>query len=215
MRSIIVPELRQRWPNGRIIHELPTRYSTNRIDIAAVTPTEIISVEIKSSRDVCDRLDAQLRAFTPISSRTIVALAPIWNRRLPDTRMNRRHGITTYQRQLTEAQEIIARSDGPIETWTVDAEAGTIDVTQQCYSSNKPWLSRMLHMLHVSELVEIATAHRCWQGKRPVHETLVSACADMMAGHEIVKSVCAALRQRQAFGADSDPPIHLEPDLQR
>ena len=37
MRALIVPELRKRYPSGRIIHELPLRYSTSRIDLAAVT----------------------------------------------------------------------------------------------------------------------------------------------------------------------------------
>ena len=52
MRDLVVPELRRRWPTARIIHELPTRYSSNRIDLAAVTESAIIGVEIKSSRDV-------------------------------------------------------------------------------------------------------------------------------------------------------------------
>ena len=50
MRALIVPELRKRWPAARIVHELPLRYSTRRIDLAAITETEIISVEIKSSK---------------------------------------------------------------------------------------------------------------------------------------------------------------------
>lgn len=206
MRALIVPELRRLWPDARIIHELPVRYSTNRIDLAAVTPTQIVSVEIKSSKDVADRLEKQLRAFLPISSRVIVALAPKWNSELP-TLKTERPDRTTYSRQLTEAQEIIERVGGHTETWTVDAEAGSVNVTNQCYRSNKPWLAQMLHMLHVSELVEIASRHRCWTGKRPVHETLVAACADLMTGREIVSAVCAALRAREAFAADTDPPV--------
>ena len=83
MRALIVPELRKRYPSARIIHELPLRYSTNRIDLAAVTEDEIVTVEIKSSRDVVDRLERQLREFAPISSRLICALAPKWNEKLP------------------------------------------------------------------------------------------------------------------------------------
>ena len=40
-------------PDGSVF---VTVYSSNRIDLAAVTETEIVSVEIKSSRDVLDRL---------------------------------------------------------------------------------------------------------------------------------------------------------------
>ena len=83
MRDLVVAELRRRWRSAQIIHELPLRYSAKRIDLAAITDAEIISVEIKSSRDVVDRLEAQVRAFLPISTRVIVALAPKWNEKLP------------------------------------------------------------------------------------------------------------------------------------
>lgn len=207
MRAIVVPELRRRWPDARIIHELSVRYSTNRIDLAAVTPDEIISVELKSSRDVCDRLEKQLRAFLPISSRVIVALAPKWNADLPMLKTDRGNGITAYTRQFTEAQGIINSVGGHTETWTVDADAGTLNVTQKCYHANKPWPAKMLDVLHVSELIEIAASYGCGTGKRPVHAALVSSCADMMTGREIARSVCAALRVRNAFAAESDPPI--------
>lgn len=210
MRALIVPELRRRWPDARIIHELPLRYSTNRIDLAAVTLTEIVSVEIKSSRDVCDRLEKQLRSFLPISSRVIVALAPKWNVELPCLKMDRGNGITSYTRQRTEAQEVIKRVGGHTETWTVDADAGSFKVTEQCYRSNRPWLAKMLDMLHVAELVEIASRYRCWTGKRPVHETLVAACSELMVGREIIGAVCAALRARAAFAADTDPPVFIK-----
>ncbi|MBN9021299.1 MAG: hypothetical protein J0H08_04230, partial [Rhizobiales bacterium] len=94
--------------------------------------------------------------------------------------------------------------------WTVDAEAGTTEVTDRAYGRPLPWLARMLDLLHVAELVAIAGRHRCWQGKRPVHLDLVRACADAMTGREIVAAVCGALRARDAFARDSDPPIVAE-----
>jgi hypothetical protein len=206
MRALIVPELRKRYPDARIIHELPLRYSTNRIDLAAVTPREIVSVEIKSSRDVSDRLEAQIRAFLPISSRVIVALAPKWNEKLP-MRERPFAGGTGYSPEYTECQAIIERVGGHTETWTVDAVAGTIEVTQRAYRDNWPWLVKMLDILHVSELVAIAARHRCWQGKRPVHLEVRNACAELMTGREIVAAVCRALRERDAFAEGSDPPI--------
>lgn len=203
MRELIVPRLRADYPLARIIHELPLRYSTNRIDLAAVTETEIISVEIKSSKDVSDRLEAQLRAFQPISARMIIALAPVWNVKLPSTEKPFRGG-TSYILRYTEAQEIIRRVGGAREIWTVDADAGSIDVTDSGYRNSRPWLAHMLFMLHVSELVAIASRHRCWSGKRPVHEKLVEACHDLMTGREIVTAVCRALRERDAFATGTD-----------
>jgi hypothetical protein len=206
MRALIVPALRKRWPGARIIHELPLRYSTNRVDLAAVTETEIVSVEIKSSRDVMDRLESQLRAFQPICSRTIAALAPRWNERLPMIE-RKFEGGTSYIPQYTETQEII-RKVGGIETWTVDAAAGLIDVTcSGPYRANRPWLAQLLDMLHVTELVDIADRHRVAKAKRPVHFNLVSDLTDLLQGREVVKAVCAALRARNAFDKMSDAPI--------
>lgn len=206
MRALVVPELRKRWPGARIIHELPLRYSTNRIDLAAVTETEIVSVEIKSSRDVMDRLEQQLRAFQPISARTIAALAPRWNEKLPMIE-KKFAGGTSFTAQYTETQGIIRRVGG-VETWTVDAVAGKIEVTETGpYRSNKPWLAQMLDMLHVAELIDIADRHQIAKSKRPVHFNLVSDLVDLLQGREIVRAVCAALRARNAFDKMSDPPI--------
>jgi hypothetical protein len=112
MRDLIVPRLRAEYPGARIIHELPLRYSERRIDLAAITESEIVSVEIKSSNDVSDRLESQMRAFQPISS-----LAPVWNVKLPmaekSFKKNGRTG-TSYITQYTEAQGIIARVGGAL-----------------------------------------------------------------------------------------------------
>lgn len=208
MRDLIVSRLRADYPSARIIHELPLRYSTNRIDLAAITDNQIISVEIKSSKDVSGRLEAQMRAFQPVSARMIVALAPVWNVVLPPLqkpfRLRSGQTGTSHISQYTEAQQIIQRVGGAREIWTVDAEAGLIDVTDSGYRNSRPWLAKMLHMLHVSELVEIASRHRCWSGKRPVHETLVEACHDLMTGREIVAAVCRGLRERDAFAVGTD-----------
>jgi hypothetical protein len=210
MRELVVQKLRARWPDARIVHELPLRYSSNRIDLAAICPTEIISVEIKSSRDVADRLEAQLRAFLQISSRVIVALAPKWNATLPAKSIVRKiegREVVYHVSQWTEAQDIIHRVGGCLDVWTVNAESGSIDITSESYRNQRPWSFQLLHMLHVEELVCIATKHRCWQGKRPVHLDLVNACNDLMTAREVTLAVCAAIRARAAFAAESDPPI--------
>ncbi|HYD66117.1 hypothetical protein [Azospirillum sp.] len=209
MRALIVPELRKRYPAARIIHELPLRYSSNRIDLAAVTEDEIVSVEIKSSRDVMDRLEAQLRAFKPISSRMIAALAPRWNEQLPTIKTEHASGGIGYQQQFTETQQIIRRVAG-IEVWTVDAAASSVTVTAgDYYRANKPWLAQMLDMLHVSELINIAGRHQVAVPKRPNHLTLVSELVDMLQGREVVRAVCRALRARDAFAQGTDAPIGL------
>ncbi len=210
MRNLIVPKLRVKWPDARIVHELPLRYSSNRIDLAAIRPTEIISVEIKSSKDVADRLERQLRAFLPISSQIIVALAPKWNEELA-VKESKFRGVTSYDRQYTSVHKIIRNVNhghNCIETWTVDVKEKIVDTADIAYrQNNRPWLSQMLHMLHVEELEGIARQHRICVGKRPNHKTLYEECSDLMTGREIVSAVCGALRARNAFAKESDDPI--------
>jgi len=208
MRELVVAELGNRWRVARIIHELPLRFSAKRIDLAAITDREIISVEIKSSRDVADRLEAQVRAFLPISVLVIVALAPRWNEKLP-FREERHPKHTSYFQPLTEAQNVIQRiGELSIETWTVDAERQSVEVTDGAFRRNEhPWPARMLDILHVAELGEIAFGRRLSVAKRSVHSDLVALCCGSMTGAEVTAAVCRALRAREAFGASSDPPI--------
>lgn len=211
MRDLIVPELRRRWPSARIIHELPMRYSTDRIDLAAVTETEIISVEIKSSKDIVDRLEAQLRAFIPVSTTLIVALAPKWNEQLPST-ISERGASRVYTQNHTKAQAVINRfNDENIWVWTVDAKAQTVECGSNWRQKNRPWPARMLDMLHVAELTEIATKHRaCLAERRTTHYDLVTICNEMLSGREVTHAVCRALRSRAAFARASDPPISAQ-----
>lgn len=210
MRALIVPRLRTMYPSARIIHELPVRYSTNRIDLAAVTPREIVSVEIKSSKDVADRLEAQLRAFLPVSSLLWVALAPKWNEKLPMTETrNEARGYTSYTLQFTPAQEAIRRvRQYGIGVWTVDANSGLVKETDAALPVHpQPWTAAMLDMLHVAELCEVAARHRICLGRRPNHKQCVEACVEVLTGREIIAAVCAAIRARDAFDKASDPPI--------
>lgn len=210
MRALIEPELRRLYPGARIVHEPSLRYSESRLDMAAITARDIVGVEIKSSRDVIDRLERQLRSFAPICAKIILALAPCWNEQLPHriepmirkgAEIGRRH-IAQY----TPAQQIVEDIGGAIEIWTVDAESGRVERTREVYSANDaPWLAKMLELLHVAELTQVAAAHRIPPAER--HDRLVRQCVELMTGSEILKAVCGALRARDAFAAGSDAPI--------
>lgn len=207
MRELVVAKLRQRFPSARIVHELPLRYSSNRIDLAAITETEIISVEIKSSKDVADRLEKQVRSFLPVSSRIIVALAPKWN---PEPHLvweDTKHGKSgSYE--YTPVQELLRSIDGPIETWTVCAESKSIKVSDGDWHRNHVgWALMMLDMLWREELLGIAGNHRICLPKRPTHMDARNACEELMTGREIRVAVCRALRARSAFDKASDAPI--------
>lgn len=211
MRDLIVPELRRRWPGARVIHELPLRYSTRRIDLAAVTPDKVVAVEIKSTKDVADRLEAQIRGFAPICSKIIVALAPKHNEKLLSIKVPTRLG-TEHRPQYTLAQQAVRRSDcHHREVWTCDAEQGRIEKTDGYGQDNDiPWTGAMLDMLHVQELVIIGEHHRLITPMRRAmpHRSLVRILLGKLNGDEIVAGACWALRARAAFDKASDPPIN-------
>lgn len=207
MRELCVAELRRQFPSARIVHELSLRYSTNRIDLAAILENEIIAVEIKSSRDVADRLEKQLRAFRPICSRIIAALAPKWNEKRALIAKPIKGG-TAYREDPTEAQAAIQRVDGwGIGVWTVCHESGSIEVTNAGAKLDHLWSAKLLSILHVAELSEIAARHRVPVPQPQRHSILVDACAELMTGREIRRAACQALRSRDAFAAGSDPAI--------
>jgi len=209
MRRCCADHLRRIYPDGRLIHELPLRYSTRRIDLASVTPDRIIAVEIKSSRDTTDRLEAQLRGFAPICSRIYVALAPVWNEALPGESMTKKNR-TVYRPRSTEAQALIAavRRDAPwIATWTCDPDAADpIRLTAGYYGENThPWPAKMLDVLHVAELERLCAEHGVAPGSS--HARLCDALLGALRGPQVARAVCAALRARDAFCAGTDAPV--------
>lgn len=77
MRDKIDAWGRARWPDARVVHELVV--TPNRIDMAFIRPTDLIGVEIKSSKDTLDRLEGQMHAFRLHIPEVWVAFAPKWS----------------------------------------------------------------------------------------------------------------------------------------
>jgi hypothetical protein len=210
IREMVGERLRQRWPSARIIHELPTRYSSNRIDMAAVTKDELVCVEIKSSRDVADRLEAQLEAFVPIATHMIVAVAPKWwpePKALPPEPTKGRGVIIRYEEGPVP---ILVRgySSRHFEAWTCCADTRAIRQVHGEWRFGRrglPWPARMLDILHVAELEFIAERHRI-PAMRP-HLNLVEGIARRLTLNQVIEETCQALRARDAFCEGTDPPI--------
>lgn len=74
IRDRVVTKLRRARPEARIIHEINIGGGKNRADVMAVSPAEIITVEIKSEKDKLDRLPAQIKTMRQCSHITIAAL---------------------------------------------------------------------------------------------------------------------------------------------
>ena len=207
MRELVVDELRSMYFGARIIHELPLRYSHRRIDLAAVTEEDIIAVEIKSSRDVVDRLEDQLRGFIPVASRIIVALAPKWNpkRELVWVKDESGRQLGVYP-PPSKAQEVIQRVGGPVSTWTVCAETGKVEHWDGRWAAtHRPWSCKLLDLLWRAELFQVAFEHGVYVPKSAPHATVRDACEAAMTGRQVRRAVCKALRQRNAFDKASDP----------
>lgn len=67
--------LRSAFPDARLVHELVLKQGGCRIDLAAITPDRLICVEVKSERDVLDRLPDQVEAMRRVCDAWCIATA--------------------------------------------------------------------------------------------------------------------------------------------
>lgn len=75
IRSMVVAMMRQRWPQGRIIHELQCGQGERRLDVACVTADRLVLAEIKSENDVIKRAEAQLAKATTVANEVWLCIA--------------------------------------------------------------------------------------------------------------------------------------------
>ena len=211
MRDIVAARLRELWPDARIIHELPLRYSQNRIDVAAVTPDALAVVEIKSSKDDTSRLRAQLRGFEPISTYMICAVAPShWAPATQEVKALKGGG-TQYRYTPCETKRIIQDEVGyRCGVWLVSPGEPIVLEHDHYPARHKACVSRLLDLLHVSELVAIADRHKIQTAKRPNHLDLTNLLNDHLTGATARRECYAALRSRNAFDKASDAPQAAE-----
>jgi hypothetical protein len=192
MRAMMDAELRYAFPQARIIHELGLRYSTNSIDIAAVTAHQIIGVEIKSSRDTLDRLEKQVRAFAPFCSLVFIAVAPRW---------------------VDQAQRIAERCGAPnviVEACCAATGRIVVDPFWVAHRTQRHgWALRQLDALRVSELEIVAAQFGV--APRSSHAKLVDSLCDHLTGREVRRAVCDTLRHRVSPNPMSDPPTEAAP----
>lgn len=185
MRDAVETWGRQRWPKARVVHELVV--GDCRIDMAFVSPDDLVGVEIKSSKDVLDRLDKQLRVFREHLPEVWLAVAEKWR----DVRED--HWQGTFVVGETGVEMSVPTPSGvrlpvtpPNRNWT-------------CYPA-------MLALLWADELRAVASRARISHSPRAAAYKLRPDMARLMTGDEILKGVCRELRGRNAFWK-ADPPI--------
>lgn len=177
IRSKCEAALRQQFPDARIIHELVVHQGSCRLDLAAVTPSRIVLVEVKSERDVLARLPQQAKEARRVSD--------------------------LFRAVVTEKHLDKARAyAGWLETVTEDEFArsiGTSYATKQLMATpvNAP---ARLAMLWADELRIVAEC-----GSKANRTDCIFKASEYFTGSEIRRRVCAALRARSYPRAD--PPI--------
>jgi hypothetical protein len=179
MRDAVERWGRLRWPDARVVHELVT--SQCRIDMAFIRPSDLIGVEIKSDKDVLDRLDIQIKTFRDHIPEVWIMTGPKW----ADKPLGM-WGVAVIENGDVQMRRNNVPVWAPQRRWDV--------------------YPRMLHLLWAQEARNIAARMRISHAKRSPLTKLLPTLAEMMTGREIVREVCTELRARNAFWK-ADPPI--------
>ncbi len=188
MRDAVILWGQRRWPGYRCIHEVPL--SDRRIDIAFVGIKDIVGVEIKSSRDRLDRLEDQVEEYRRWLPEVWIAVARRW-----------------------QGHEMLP-SSGRNLIVIDDCDEGFPDISET-RPGRRPYrdelvCSRMLGLLWREEAARIAQRTGVIPGTSPTRDPrnkILPLLARLLTGNEIMREVCAELRQRPAFGWQSDRPL--------
>lgn len=187
IRAKAVDALRAIWPEGRIVHELVLQQGGCRIDLACVMPARIVVVEVKSERDVLDRLALQAKQARPCADAFFTVLAE-------------KHWRKAWEEKHICILEAVREDDAVREFRRGERSV----MAARC---NAP---ARLSMLWANELRRIAGL-----GSRSTREAAITHAADTLTGAEVRKAVCAAIRARSFPRAD--PPVlsDLFPEVSR
>lgn len=178
-------------PRARIIHELPLNgfSEAGRVDLAAVFPDCIVTMEIKSERDKLSRLEKQ---FTEMSRRShdwkIIAHDKWWDgedglKGQDWMKWSHREHLWGYPDQ----------SRWSFDRYRTDRVVGT---------------QTLLAYLHVAEL-RACYEHAGVMASSPRlnQYAMINDLYHKLTGRQIVRAVCAMLRAREFAEADDPIPV--------
>jgi hypothetical protein len=190
MRVAIADWGQRRWPGYRCIHEVPL--SERRIDMVFVGAKDLVGIEIKSSRDRLDRLDGQIEEYSRWLPEVWIAVAAKWEN----------HGSLQHGRC-----NLIIVDDSAQASGVVEHRQGLRPYRDELVCS------RMLGLLWREEAARIAQRTGVIPGTSPTKDPrhkILPMLARLLTGNEIMREVCAELRQRSAFGWQSDEPMERD-----
>lgn len=169
--------LREAWPSARVVHELMLRQGGCRVDLAAITPDRLIVVEVKSERDVLDRLKRQAEQAVEVADGFCVALAE------------------KHWRKAWEDRHVSISDAAPEDGILLNLQRNQRRVYEA--TCNSP---ARLDMLWASELRRVAMS-----GAKAARGYSILKASDELPGAEVRRRVCAALRARPF--PRGDPPV--------
>lgn len=196
MRDAVVAWGRRRWPQARVMHELAV--GGRRIDLAFVLPEHLVGIEIKSSKDVLDRLDLQVETYQLAMPEVWVAFAPRWLEKVG-------HAMT-YNLGETGVSWRVGRLmvDGG---QVVEALPTANGMSFKCFARPDSMMTApMLHLMHKPEMTDLAVSHGLTVKTKDSREKIAVKLARGLTGDQIIAGVCAALRRRRT-GWKADDPI--------
>lgn len=211
IRSAVVDRLRIIRPDARIIHEINCAvFGSNRIDLIAVSKSEIISVEIKSKKDKLDRLPAQIASMRKMSHHVIAAIHEKFLVER-DTNEFSAYYIRDGKYKLLDAPQESRNA----ELWVYPERLRAEREERKSWDWYAKWKTpdllimtpniESLHMLWASELKELCFELGLSAGKKPTLASMTNLIKWSATGADITKGVCRALRRRECV--EADPPI--------
>lgn len=220
IRAKVEAFLRAEFPDARIVHELKMAEGLVRLDMAAVRPSAITIVEIKSERDVLKRLKSQVVAALRITGDVRVYAAEKHatqlnhmsspyakdeNGRTKTIRTERPKG-GWHERYVENPDHLQALGDVLV---MIEAE----DSFRRFNEMHSSWWPRkvMEHMAEPRRLLELLWAEElrtlCSNGAigvsaRAPRGVTMRLALDYLTGSQVRMGVCAALRSRPFARAD-------------
>lgn len=193
MRAAVTAWAKEWRPGVRVLHELVL--GDRRIDLVFVDERDVFGVEIKSSRDRLDRLEAQMLEYARYLPEVWIAFAPKWQEPIEEMyglRANKlivANGVAKpavrYQRKIGDGGRRPQRDELSI--------------------------MRLLELLWRNEAARIAERTGiipgCFNSSQMTAPKIKKMLARLLTGNEILEQVCRELRSRHLVGMRSDPPV--------
>ncbi len=203
VRDAAVSRLRSLRPTARIIHEI-NNGCINRVDVLAVSKTEIIALEVKSKKDTLDLLDGQIKGMSLIAHHTILAVhESLLDEVVTNQWAARAERDGAFYRRVSPVlsgrrAELWVYPELPRDQWRGPND--TLNEVLPASALEMIWKDELITLCHHNRL-PTNTRTRAYDMRR----MLLWNCS----GRDLVTGICATLRARNCIEADPAIPFAL------